>query len=281
MERRPRGQGRWWLALALALALSPLSAGAATMSAISIVLNPANTLNFFDNNGSTRSVTTSTASVLSSGAAGFSTRYAAVIGADGGNDVTRTLTASFTISFQVNANAGELWDVVLDIGRAGAMNIVSDGNGNATVAMGAMTGTLAGAGSLSAGSLGLAAVANTSNAGNEALSMSNPFSQSGSATISGVGTGAAQLVNITFTFTASATSNDLPGGGPPAGDEAALRMGIDSPLGLFTADNLPGAGDGVMLTATLVPEPDTALLLSLGLGGLALLGRERKLRPSA
>jgi hypothetical protein len=280
MDRRPRCQRRWWLALALAAALSPVSASAASLSAISIVLAPANTPDFLDNGGAAHSANASAVSVLSSGAAGFSTRYAAVVGADGGNDVTRTLVASFTISFQVNALAGELWDVVLDFGRAGSMGIVSDGTGDATVAMGAMSGTLGGAGALSAGSLGLAAVPNTSNVGNQAQSPNAAFSQSGSATISGVGTGAAQLVSITFTFNATATSNDLPGGGAN-GDEAALRMGLESGLVNFAADDAPGAGDGVVVIATLVPEPDTALLISLGLGGLALLGRDRRVRQSA
>jgi hypothetical protein len=62
-------------------------------------------------------------------------------------------------------------------------------------------------------------------------------------------------------------------------------MGMDTPLSFFTADDYPGVGgrvlsaDGVLANAALllpVPEPDTALLLSLGLGGLIVLGRERK-----
>jgi hypothetical protein len=295
MERTPRSQGLRALALVLALALGPLPAAAASISGLSIVLNPANTPNFFDDVGTEGSVNTSAASVLSSGATTFSTRYAAVVGADmggaGGVDVTRSLTASFTISFQVNAVSGELWDVALSFGRVGAMTIVSDGNGDATVTLGAMSGTLGGDGSLTAGSLGLGALSNT-NTANQGTSPNVAFNQSGNATISGVGTGVAQLVTLTFSFTASATSNDRPGGGTPAGDEAALRMGLDSALSSFTADDYPGAGgrtmanDGIVVSGTLssvlpVPEPETALLLSFGLGGLALIGRERKVRPTA
>jgi hypothetical protein len=270
----------------LALALGPVPAAAASISALSITLNGANSADFFDDAGATGSVVTSSASVLSSSATSFSTRYAAVVGADtggvGGGDFTQNFTASFTISFQVTAGAGVAWDVNFTVGRVGAMTLVSDGTGDATVTLGAMTGVNGGAGSLTSGSLGVGALSLT-NAGAEATSPNTPFNQTTTATISGVGTGAGQLVTLTFTFNASATTNDLPGGGGIQGDEAALRMGIDSPLGSFTADNYPGvggrtlAGDGIVVSATAVPEPDTALMIAFGLGGLALLGRERKL----
>ena len=144
-----------------------------------------------------------------------------------------------------------------------------------------MTGVRGGAGSLSAGSLGLAAVGTASNTASPATSPNVAFAQTGSATLSGVGTGGAQLVTLTFSFTASAQTIDTPGGGP-AGDEAALRMGLDSALSFFSADDYPGvggrtlAGDGVLVGVTLIPEPETAALLWLGLGGLVVLGRDRR-----
>jgi hypothetical protein len=290
MARPPRRyrQGPSALLTALALGLGALPAGAATISATQITLNAGNTADFFDNTGPVASANSSAASVLSSTASGFSTRYAAVVAADvggaGATDVTRNFAASFRVSFQVNAALGEAWSISFDVGRVGAMTVVSDGNGDATVTLGAMTATLAGA-TLSSGSLGLAALPNTTNTANQGQSPNSAFSQASSAVLSGVGTGGAQLVTIDFTFAASATSNDRAGGGTPQGDEAALRMGMDTALSSFTADNYPGvggrvlSGDGVFASAALlvpVPEPDTALLLSLGLGGLIVLGRERK-----
>jgi hypothetical protein len=289
MDPKPRRQMLRCLALACALSL-PLPAVGASFSNVSISLAAGNTLDFTDNTGTERSTNLSSASVLSASAGAFATRYAAVVGADmtgGGNDLTRNFTASFTISFEVTAGVGGLWDVVLDFGRAGALTVVSDGNGDATVTLGAMAGSVGGAGSLSAGSLGLAALPATTNSANQGQDRNDGFNQTGTATISGVGTGAAQLVSITFTFTASAVSNDRPGGGTNEGDEAALRMGLTSALGLFSADNYPGSDardpntDGVLVSATLVPEPDTALMIAIGLGGLAVLGRERRLDPAA
>ena len=82
---------------------------------------------------------------------------------------------------------------------------------------------------------------------------------------------------------ASASSVD-PNGGNNQGDEAALRMGLDSTLDQFTADDYPGVGlrnldtDGIWVLFSLdeAPEPGTALMLGLGLFGLGLRGRARR-----
>ena len=288
MDPFPQRPGLWLAATLAALALGASGARAATISGVSIVPNAANTANFFDNTGASRSVAQSAVSVLSSSATGFSARYAAVVGADdpgGAASFTQSFTANFTITFSVNAASGELWVVDVAIGRTGALTLVDDGSGAATATLGALSGTHGGAGSL-AGSLGLAAVGTASNTAAPGTSPNVAFAQSGAALISGVGTGGAQLVTLTFSFTASAQTIDIPGGGP-AGDEAALRMGLDSALGSFSADNYPGvggrtlAGDGIVVGVSFVPEPETAALLWLGLGGLAVLGRDRRRRGSA
>ena len=189
MDRTPRARRLWLLAPLVALALGPLPAAAATISAVSITSNGSNSADFFDDAGATGSVAASSASVLSSSASGFTTRYAAVVGADtgggGGGDFTQTFTANFTVSFQVTAAAGGSWSVILDVGRVGAMTVLSDGSGDGTVVLGAMTGVHGGAGSL-AGSLGVGGLSVT-NAGSEATSPNSPFNQTTTATISGIG----------------------------------------------------------------------------------------------
>lgn len=206
-------------------------------------------------------------------------------GGGGAQTFTQNFTANFTITITLLAAAGEAWDLQFDLGRSGALTLVDDGSGAATASLGAMSGSVGGAGSLTSGSLGLGAVA-ASNVGAPATSPNVPFAQTTSAVVSGVGTGAAQVVTLTFTFNASAQTIDSQGGGP-AGDEAALRMGLASGLSSFTADDYPGVGgralasDGMLVSAVLVPEPETAALLCAGLGGLALLGRDRRARGRA
>ena len=219
-------------------------------------------------------VVLSTVSILSSSATSFATRYAMVTGADSetNQSIAVTQTASYTITFQVNANVGEAWSVLLDLSRVGALTLVTDSNGRASATLGAMSGSVSG-GSLS-GSLGLGAVGPLPGPGDA----DQLFSQTSTAAIDGVGTGAPQTVTLNLTWTASATSTTGKGANG-AGDEAAIRMGIDSALTGYTADNYPGVGsrtltnDGQFVSATLVPEPGTMLMMFAGLVGLALFGR--------
>ena len=241
--------------------------------------------NVFDDVGAIGSVAQSGTSVLASGATGFDTRYAAVVGADtggfGGGTYAQNFSGSFTITFAVTEAAGWSWTVNVDVVRAGAMTIISDGNGNANVTLGALSVVHSGAGVLGS-SLDLGAVGTLSNAGAPGTSPNQAFSQASAASITGLGTGGAQVVTLVFTFAASATTVD-PAGGLVQGDEAALRMGLDSILGAFSADDYPGAGgrtlanDGILVSAALlpgapVPEPAAEALLALGLIGLAWFG---------
>jgi hypothetical protein len=279
-----------FLFLLSTLALAPLPAGAATISSVTITKNAGNTADFFDDAGGEASAAQSTVAVTSSSSSAFDTRYAAVVSADRGGSgssagtTTQSFTGNFSITLDVTATAGNTWAMTLQVLRVGAQTIISDGSGNASVALGALTGGETGAGSITSGSLSLGALTTLNNSTTGGTpSQNTPFSQTTTAVLSGLGTGFAQSVVLNFNFTASASSVD-PAGGSVQGDEAALRMGLNSALSSFTADDYPGTGgrvmvdDGIMIRLLLLtetPEPNSALLLGLGLG---LLGWRRRRR---
>lgn len=277
-----RSASRWACSLAVLL-LGGTPALALTISNPSFV--EAST-SAFDDTGPTGSVAESGAGLLASDPSGFSLRYEAVVGADlggaGGSDVTQSFTGSLSVSFEVTELAGVSWQVNIDVLRAGALSIVDDGSGSALVVLGALSVAHSGAGTL-LGSIDLAALS-LGNLSTPNQSPDLPFSQAGAAAIAGVGTGGVQLVTLVLSFSASAASLDAPAG-LVHGDEAALRMGRDSALSSFTADDYPGAGgrslaaDGLFVTASLgvpVPEPRADALLALGLIALGWFDRSQR-----
>ena len=231
-----------------AYAGAPSPSTAATITGVTFVKNAGNTADFFDNAGNIISAAQSTPTITASTANTLDTRFATVVSADrdggggGPGAFTQNFTGNFSITFSVTANPGWDWFLTLDVLRIGAQTIISDGNGLALVTLGALTGSETGAGSITSGSMNLAALPPLSNVFAEGTSTDAPFNQATNAVLQGIGTGAAQIVIFTFIFNASATTVDLPGGGTPAGDEAALRMGHDSALDSFTADDYPGTG---------------------------------------
>ena len=273
-----RSGAAWaWLAAVLLLAAAPVRA--------TTISNPGfvdASSSAFDDVGPTAAVAASAAGLTSSGPGGFTLRYEAVVGADlggaGGAQFTQVFTGSLTLSFEVTELAGTSWLVNVDVLRAGALTIVDDGSGSALVTLDALTVTHAGAGTL-VGSLDLAAVGPLGNGADPGGSPDLAFSQSAAAAIAGVGTGSAQLVTLVFGFTASAATLDAPAG-LVHGDEAALRMGRDSALSSFTADDYPGAGgrslsaDGLFATVSL-PEPRAEALLALLLIALGWFDRKQ------
>jgi MYXO-CTERM domain-containing protein len=270
-----------WIVLAALSLAAPASAVTISNLAVSDTSTSA-----FDDSGPVGSVAESGASLGASSASGFGLRYGAVVGADtggaGGGSFTQSFTGSFSIQFEVTEAAGASWMLSVDVVRSGALTIVSDGSGWAEVTLGALSVVHSGAGAL-AGSLDLAAVGTL---GNEAAPGDSPdlaFLQSASTLITGVGTGAPQLVTLSFSFTASASTMDV-AGGFVQGDEGALRMGRDGALLSFTADDYPGpgarslAGDGIGVSVATVPEPGAEILLALGLIGLGWAERTRTRR---
>jgi hypothetical protein len=266
------------------LAGSPSLAEAASISGISILKNVGNTADFTDNSGNSIRAVQSAVSTSAVTSSSFDARYTAVVSADQDGappgTTTQNLMGDFSITFSVTALATNSWYLTLDVLRIGAQTIVSDGSGNASVALGALTGTETGAGSITSGTLNLAALTTLASSSTQ----NTAFNQAAQAVITGTGTGAAQTVILNFVFTASASAVDPTGGGPPQADEAALRMGLDSGLGGFTADDYPGAGlrnldtDGIWVLFQLdeAPEPGTALLLGLGLLGIGIQRRARR-----
>jgi len=275
------------LCLTGALALGAASsAHAVAISGVTVALDGANTPNLFDDAGPVGSQISSSVAVTSSTATSFVTRYQAGVYTDaGGNGATSntvTLNASYTITFNVTNAAGELWRLDLVTPRIGARTGVDDGQGQSAFSLGAVTGFLGGSGTLSAGSLGLGAIANSQ----QATDVNLAFNQSGTASISGSGNGS---VSLRFTFSATSQTIVQGNGNNAQGDEAAIRMGTASTLSSFTAGNYPGQGnrtaanDGHFVDLDLfdlgpVPEPDTALMLTLGLAVLAIQGRSRRRR---
>ena len=289
-SRRARAHVRA-AALASALALGFASAAnAVSISSLSVFLDPGNTGNLLEDVGfPTGSEISSDVAVLASTATGFTTRYQAGVYTDTGNGSGAgtnilTLNAAYTISFDVTDAVGEAWRLDLTTSRVGARTAVTDSSGESAFSLSAVTGFLGGAGTLSSGSLGLAAIGRTQ----QGNSVNVTFDQNGIASITGSGNGS---VSLSFVFSATAETifnpTNPPGPITAGGDEAAIRMGIPGSLGSFSAGNYPGTGgrdaadDGHFVDLDLVelgpiPEPDTALLLGMGLGILAVQGRRRR-----
>jgi hypothetical protein len=282
-RRAPRG---WLRPLAPALAVAALfaapAARAVSFTSVTTAFAAGNSTDLLvdTNPPPVTRVRNRSLGVVSSSANAFQTRYAMLVGTDAGQiaplgSLSETFTANYTITLSILGAPGEHWQVVLETSRVGALTIVHDGNGSASATLGAVTGSATG-GTLT-GSLGLAAVGTTTNAGAPTTSPNTAFDQSSSAVVAGVGTGAVQTVTLSFSWTASTTSTRQ---GNNA-DEAAVRMGRTSTASFYTADDYPGAGsrtqslDGHFVSATLIPEPDTALLLASGLVGLAWSSRRR------
>jgi len=263
------------LALVLALVAGAAPSQAATLSSVIVTNNSDPDL--FNDFPATSEIGMSTLA-SSFDATSFDTHYALVVGTDIGNAATLSVdfAASYTITFTIAAGAAESWQVDLSSSWNGAMTLVNDGSGPASVSLGNFASTFSGIGTLS-GSLDLADVATfTSNVGGDA-----PFSETQNAVILGTGAGS---ITLTFSFDANSTSTR---GffGANRGDEGGLRMGIDTAMSAYSADNYPGtvgprtiADDGHFVSATLttlIPEPARLALALSGVAGLFGLGRRR------
>jgi len=246
------------IAVAIAVSVSAGSAGAQTISGLTIVKNGTNSADEVQTSNP-RFQRASTVSVLSSSAGAFSTRYAFLVGADYdgfqffGATRTESLTVSYTVSFQVTAPGA--YKLNLSSNLLGDMNRIADGGGgNAQASVGATTGAQTG-GTVASGSLNLG---NPGDLGNGGGAGNVVFTQSTSAVITGVSNGAP--VNHTLTFTgfnpSCASAVSFFGTNAP---ECAVRGGIATSGGSpISAGSYPGsparptiANDGHFVNVTL------------------------------
>ena len=167
----------------------------------------------------------------------------------------------------MTATSGNPWDLTLDVLRIGAQTIISDGSGNASVALGAFTGNETGAGSITSGSMNLAALATLSNAergGHRSQLALQPVDHRGALGHRHRRSRRSVTLNFIFTASASAVDPDRRRASRPTKPRCAWASTARFPS--FTADDYPGAGlrdpstDGIFVRFQLteVPEPGTA-----------------------
>jgi hypothetical protein len=272
---------RGWLGFAAALLLAP-AAGAFSITGFAISTTGTNTADSSSTNGNNNTqVASSTTVLLAPGGAvadtvgsalSFQTNYQWDVMADrdnnGNGGLITTATAAYQITFTVNNPTGATYQIDIDTLRAGALTTISDTTGDATVSLGAVTGTVD---AITNATLALATV----NLATNAASTDVTFSQN-SSTLSITSSALTHAYTLAFTWTGTSTSNN---------DEAAIRMGLAGTVAGVTADDYPGTGartaanDGhrVSVTSTIIsaPEPAPAALVALGLIALALRRRTR------
>lgn len=291
------------LALAGVIGLGAIAlaqpASALSISIDSAVLNGGNTANgktdslgsnLFGETGEYSENLSSLATLNAGGSAGDTigssvsagTRYAAVLAADTGqnNDINRTATSSYSITFTVSAAPSAMYSLTIDTSRLGALTRIDDTNTSrqAITTMGAVSGTV--------DAIADAALALPGISQNESINSNKntPFTQTNQLVIPNL-TG---THTITLAFAWTSTVNLPTATAATGNDEIAIRLGLaGTQTTRVTAEDYPGsvyprtqANDGHFVTigaqvTNIVPEPGTLVMLGMGLAGIARAGRQR------
>ena len=203
-----------------------------------------------------KSTTTASSTALPGGGAQIDATYKYMIAADAApfnGDRTEVISNSWRFNFNVTAPGTYLLNVTT--AWRGGMTTLSDGGGEASADVGALTGGFTG-GTLQSGSLSFGDPGRRNNTGS---SGETAWDLSGAASILGTSNGVAQAHQLSFSWSSNCTTNStgfLNGNG---GDECAVRSGIAGSLGNgVSVENYPGspsrtlATDGHFVTVVLV-----------------------------
>jgi hypothetical protein len=186
-------------------------------------------------------------SIVSTPSGAFTTQYTSLVTVDGdgagASAGVESIASDYQLDFTVTAPGA--YRLQIDTSISGDMHLVNDG-GSASADVSGVSGTQSG-GTLESGTLDIA------DPGSIGLSTggSGGIADGSSATFFGVSNGAPVNHNLHFAFTQIVTTSSA------GGDEAAVRLGINSGIGTETAGDYPGSpartigDDGHFVTVTL------------------------------
>ena len=185
--------------------------------------------------------------VLSTPSGAFTTRYTSLISVDGDGAGAGAGIESIASDYQVDftAMAPGAYELSVTTSLSGDLHLVNDG-GSATADVSNITGISTG-GTFTSGTFDIADPGATSGSGGA----TNTMSDNSAATIFGVSNGSPVAHNLHFVFTQIVTTSAV------GGDEAAVRLGINSGIGTETAGDYPGSpartqsADGHFVTVTI------------------------------
>ncbi len=204
------------------------------------------------------------------------TRYAQYAWGDADvGSTTLNTTSDYRVVMDITPDdPSTVYSLEIDTRRVGAIALLDDSfswDGDGTAEIGALTGSVDSVADANLAMAGLSMSSPPFLGGGSGDSASVEINQTGTTTIAGL-SGNYSLV-LDFVWTSHVFSN---------WDEASVRLGLSTSVSGVSVNDYPGIGsrteslDGhfvdvtATVTSTAIPEPASALLLGLGLAGLAL-----------